>query len=527
MRSTMAVSGRLRGYKCVAAAMMMTGIVLTVLVWDAREVSETVVGEIEDRVVLVSKNNNRNQKFISGTKERFCLSDGCVRAAAVRLARAFPDRSDRSWVFKPVKSDYEKRYDNRNYEDDDYDTEDSFGDDDKIFDRSPRQAVTTPAGSDLEQQEQHRFLQTLLRLNQQENAREVLFKQQQQQQQRQRRGGRNNEDRHHRLKSRVGGRWVGILYVKMAKAASSTCAGLALRIADRNGGLPVQYKHIPAGVARYGDRDANLSFLFTSVREPASRQISWNFFARSVGRSPHPGNITESTIVANMKSSDEKPQDMFKINGRGGRQISYTALDHSTIPLYSAYDPTINKTMVIDPDRVAFNVQQVIEGYDFVLLVERMEESLVAMAMVMGLDLTDVVLASSSKVGGSGYFMDQNLRCYRLMKPFYRSAVIDDYVRSDEWRAMNYGDYLLHAAANRSLDLTIQHTIGQDRFRRALKEYRKLKSAVDSACRDKVKMPCSKKGEPQPLSVQSCYDRDFGCGYPCADKVLENLTKKG
>lgn len=88
-------------------------------------------------------------------------------------------------------------------------------------------------------------------------------------------------------------------------------------------------------------------------------------------------------------------------------------------------------------------------------------------------------------------------------------------------------DYLLHAATNRSLNLTIQHTIGPNWFHWALKEYGKLKSTVDSACRDKVNMPCSKKGGPQPLSVQSCYNRDFGCGYPCANKVLENLTKKG
>jgi hypothetical protein len=38
----------------------------------------------------------------------------------------------------------------------------------------------------------------------------------------------------------------------------------------------------------------------------------------------------------------------------------------------------------------------------------------------------------------------------------FASPAVQEFLDSDEWRAMNYGDFLLHEAANQSLDRTIE-----------------------------------------------------------------------
>ena len=82
---------------------------------------------------------------------------------------------------------------------------------------------------------------------------------------------------------------------------------------------------------------------------------------------------------------------------------------------------------------------------------------------------------------------------------------------------MNYADEVLYRMANISLDQTIKHTIGQERFGKALTEYRRLKDFVLRFCGPLT--GCDSKG--QPILTELCYERDFGCGYPCIDKAMK------
>jgi hypothetical protein len=72
-------------------------------------------------------------------------------------------------------------------------------------------------------------------------------------------------------------------------------------------------------------------------------------------------------------------------------------------------------------------------------------------------------------------------------------------LESDEWRAKNYGDYLLHAAAIKSLGFTIDQVIGRSVFEKALQEYRQWKQEVSKECHYglEVFLPCSPSGEAQ------------------------------
>jgi hypothetical protein len=147
------------------------------------------------------------------------------------------------------------------------------------------------------------------------------------------------------------------------------------------------------------------------------------------------------------------------------------------------------------------------------------------MALLLDIDAGDV-LVTSSKVGGSFFYDPPLNRCVSLTKSF-TSPAVQAYLDSDDWKAQNYGDYLLHAAANKSLDLTIER-IGAERFQAALQRYTKLQQLEKQVCSKHVQFPCSKAGRPQlKRARRECYERDFGCGYNCIDNMLarfENST---
>ena len=135
---------------------------------------------------------------------------------------------------------------------------------------------------------------------------------------------------------------TGLIYVKVEKAASSTTAGVALRIAHRVGGATNanntlfndpcdvhyehthSYRHISsrhnAAGKFYGNRNVNKSFMFASIRDPSSRAISRIFFENV---SHQKGLPTDENIIKWLKRS----KHIFS-PGRGGFQLAYTSLEH-------------------------------------------------------------------------------------------------------------------------------------------------------------------------------------------------------
>lgn len=161
-------------------------------------------------------------------------------------------------------------------------------------------------------------------------------------------------------------------------------------------------------------------------------------------------------------------------------------------------------------------------AYGFLLVVDRMDESLVTMALLLGLDVGDVVVVAAKTGGSESYFYDEGHKACRALthSEVTSSDAVQAYLASDDWRAQNYGDYLLHAAANQSLDLTIDR-IGREKFQEAYTKYKRLQAKATETCASKAIFPCSPKGVPQrSQSRKDCYAQDFGCGYKCIDDML-------
>mmetsp|Transcript_3051 Transcript_3051/g.4009 ORF Transcript_3051/g.4009 Transcript_3051/m.4009 type:complete len:154 (+) Transcript_3051:3-464(+) len=150
----------------------------------------------------------------------------------------------------------------------------------------------------------------------------------------------------------------------------------------------------------------------------------------------------------------------------------------------------------------------------------RMDESIVAFQLLLGMDTKDV-LYLSSKTSGSYYYLKSGRdHSCRINEKAVITPEIKTYLSRAEWFAQNYGDYLLIEAVNQSLDLTIA-ALGHDRFDEALKKFQTMKLHAEEQCASAAVFPCSSDGKLQlEESQKNCYSLDEGCGYPCLDGLF-------
>jgi len=266
----------------------------------------------------------------------------------------------------------------------------------------------------------------------------------------------------------------------------------------------------------HGNRVPTKSFLWGSIRDPAARPLSRVFFSHI---SQWNNTADDETILSVLRGNYDVQGGCIS-RGQGGFQLRYIALD--PLEEWTAWGKEF-PTIVQRSDIIEEQVRNVTQQYDFLALTERMDESTVALQLLLGLNVGDV-LSTSAKVGGDGYYFSKKsecipLRCIPLRKT-YASPAVREYLESDEWQAINYGDYLLYAAANRSLDLTIDR-LGRDRFEKALQRYRSAMKIVRDECQSEIFFPCSPDGIPQEdLAQSNCYTADEGCGYACIDRLV-------
>ena len=174
---------------------------------------------------------------------------------------------------------------------------------------------------------------------------------------------------------------------------------------------------------------------------------------------------------------------------------------------------------ILGRDIVHETVKGIMEDYDLLMLVERFDESLVVLQLLLGLTTQDILYFSSKKAGSYYHIQGSVNVCSYLEKPAL-SEIVTEHLASDEWYAKQYGDYLLMEAVNQSLDLTID-ALGRGRFNQALQRFKTMNKQANEKCLGSVFFPCSENGTLQlELSQQSCYKDDLGCGYKCLDELF-------
>ena len=290
----------------------------------------------------------------------------------------------------------------------------------------------------------------------------------------------------------------GLLYVKLPKCASSTASGVSMRVADKLGRRILgqncvgRYLHSPASykLRQYGARNETTSLLWSMLREPNQRLLSHYFFEQVSRQEIEP---TETGILSFIKQHvDMKKTFMLrylKLQPLGGKEPAW--------------------------------IREMMRKYDFIGVSDRMDESLVVLALIMQVPVADMVMLSSKVAGG--YDAGRGGQgCVKLV-PKQSFAAVDNYLQTEDWKKNNW-DQILFQVVNRTLDKTIDH-LGRENVARKVESLRLLTKRVHDKCLSEAVFPCpATLPNHTAVSEKSCYFADSGCGYRCIDEVLRETS---
>jgi hypothetical protein len=160
-----------------------------------------------------------------------------------------------------------------------------------------------------------------------------------------------------------------------------------------------------------------------------------------------------------------------------------------------------------DPDILTTTVNQILQDYNFIGITERIDESLVALQMILGLKTSDILYTSAKDFGS---WDDQGV----FIQPSFVSEGMEQFFASDTWRLLSKGDYMLYLAANASLDRTID-ALGREKFDQKLALHRYAMNLVRSNCSE-ILPYWTAAGK---TYETDCLVTDAGCGSKCFDRL--------
>eukprot|EP00540_Astrosyne_radiata_P022775 CAMPEP_0116844032 /NCGR_PEP_ID=MMETSP0418-20121206/12437_1 /TAXON_ID=1158023 /ORGANISM="Astrosyne radiata, Strain 13vi08-1A" /LENGTH=230 /DNA_ID=CAMNT_0004474889 /DNA_START=1 /DNA_END=693 /DNA_ORIENTATION=- len=186
---------------------------------------------------------------------------------------------------------------------------------------------------------------------------------------------------------------------------------------------------------------------------------------------------------------------------------------------YYTKDLTLNK-IKLKTGNVTKIVQDILDEYNFIAITERMDESLVVMKMLLGLDFQDILYMSAKKHGS--FTSGEGQRCIYIIPSFLTDGM-KEFFASEYWKAYMAADNLLYDAARKSLDNTIE-SLGRSEVEAQVKFFKKAQKLVSEKCADRTIYRCNDKGEFVGIKNSTCYMWDIGCGYECLNEIsLENI----
>eukprot|EP00529_Nitzschia_sp_RCC80_P019949 CAMPEP_0113455422 /NCGR_PEP_ID=MMETSP0014_2-20120614/8368_1 /TAXON_ID=2857 /ORGANISM="Nitzschia sp." /LENGTH=435 /DNA_ID=CAMNT_0000346853 /DNA_START=122 /DNA_END=1429 /DNA_ORIENTATION=- /assembly_acc=CAM_ASM_000159 len=289
----------------------------------------------------------------------------------------------------------------------------------------------------------------------------------------------------------------GLLFNKLMKCGSSTASGihvrLALKEAKRQAIDTINGTHC---MARWGDhnaaknmkyhiRDRQQSMLWTIIREPTRRWVShFFFFVVSKNRRLPP--------------TDDNFEDFLN---RAGSQYYLKTLETVQEDLWNT--------------NPAASINNIMSDYDFIGIMERMEESAVAFMMLLNLTIPDILYFDAKS---SGTYDDE---C-DLIQPSFVSPRIQEVLKTDHFQQKVEWDAVLYKAVNRSLDLTIE-SLGTKEFEWNLHQFQIGQAKIKEICKGREVFSCSINGKRRFFNGKECLWKDSGCGQSCIQEAIDAL----
>ena len=377
----------------------------------------------------------------------------------------------------------------------------------------------------------------------------------------------------------------GLIYVKEMETGSTILAGIAARIAQRQHQKQQQSSIIDtsttsatnstssctvrifSGKARkFSNRNRDKSFLWTFVREPVDRLVhkyyhyathrrAWAKAAlKASGKTATSGSGASigSMLLAKSQSRQPptiKPEEITK------DMITYVLNMENIDFAYYLKSLSLKQVNTYRTDLYYQSIQDLLDSYDFLGVVERWDESLAVLQLLLGLDTADMMylprpkaaaaaVVPSSETSNNDHGHEQQQQQQQLAtvaspfasqtdyyehwnrqcRPIPTATVYMDmkeWFYSDEFEAYTEADVLVYKAVNKSLDLTID-SLGRDKVEKAVRDLQKANELAQQQCNN-VRFPCSSDGLVQKETDCLIPDMGVGCGYKCLDEVAKNM----
>ena len=301
---------------------------------------------------------------------------------------------------------------------------------------------------------------------------------------------------------------TGLILSKTFKTGSSTAAALTLRISHRVAQRYLKQHHCKTFLDHSFMRRNLHSFreqpslLWTIVRNPAKRAISSiNYF--QVGL--HGKQFSDQEMITRLsKLKNVQLQQIRDFKG--------------------AVKPALTSSILNSTQNVIELMKQsVFNKYDFIAVNERWEESVAVMQLLFDLEDEDMIVLSAKRSGSWAWNVKEGeeSRCFVIPRAT-QSDKVKIFLQTDF--TYRNADFLLHAVANKSLDLTID-SLGRDLVATKVNILRYLQELVERNCLNSTVFPCASNGTYQSQSKDDCYWRDMGCGFRCIDRVLSRFDQ--
>lgn len=161
-----------------------------------------------------------------------------------------------------------------------------------------------------------------------------------------------------------------------------------------------------------------------------------------------------------------------------------------------------------------------IHDHGFVGIVERMEESLIVLKLLLNLDIHDILFLNNP----SPFDLVNATTCVYQVSPFV-SPAMKEFFDSQIWKSHIQDEQALYQEANESLHATID-ALGRFHVQKELQRYRLALKQAQSQCSPQAVFPCSKSGQLRPDERTTCHFGSVECGHACLDKFTLAAEEK-
>ena len=286
----------------------------------------------------------------------------------------------------------------------------------------------------------------------------------------------------------------GLLFLKPMKVGSSTATGINLRISKnvaerQHANFSLCENSYDHAVGQYfRNRDVVNSFLWSFVRQPDKRAVSWFYHFVISRRKVEP---TLGLFKASLANTKDYYLKLHRLEAKQWEKKKKTE---------QFYNMTING---------------ILQSYNFIGITERFDESLMVLQQLLGVPLGDL-LYFSVKVNG-----EYDDKCH-LIRNTHLTPQMKAYLKSQDWLDRMKWDKAFYDAANAKLERTIDK-LGRAKLEKNLETFQAAKKVVADKCQPLAKLPCDDEGARRNANETNCLFLDSACAYDCIDQVAKEL----